>query len=371
MAGKVTVRRVKRRGEWRWCVDRVEQGRRVREFFRAAQEAEAHAVALRRQRSVAGDSWIRLSAAERAELIEVYAAARARNVSLREVWQEWCAQAPSRAKVTPTLAAAVKACLEAKRAAGRRERYLSALSAALGQFIRGREELALGSVTRLEIQAHVGAVASLHSRATRLNRLSTLFAWAVRAGHLDANPCDRIERVTPEQRPPLILTPEQAHHALQFTRDHWPRYLAWLALTLLAGVRPEEAERSEWSAIAPGHVVIAAQTSKVRWRRVVPLMPLAAEWLAEARKREAELPLPAISLKRFRRKLRDELKLPKWPADLLRHTAASYLLAEHQDAGKVASWLGNSAGVLLRHYRELVTREDAKRFWEGRRENAE
>lgn len=364
MAGKVTVRKVKRRGEARWVVDRVEQGRRVREFFKSAQEAEAHAVGLRKQRAQAGDAWIRLSAAERAELIEVFAAARERNVSLRDVWRDWCAAAPERAKATPTLAVAVASCLEAKRAAGRRERYLSALSAALGQFIRGREQVALGAITRREIQQHVEAVPALHSRATRLNRLSTLFSWAVRAGHLDANPCARIERVTPEHRPPLILTPEQAHQALAWTEAHWPRYLAWLALTLLAGVRPEEAEKTEWAAIAPEHVVIAAQTSKVRWRRVVPLMPLATHWLAKARLAKAELPLVPVSLKRFRRRLRDELKLAKWPADLLRHTAASYLLAHHQDAGKVAQWLGNSPGVLLRHYRELVTKEGAARFWE-------
>ena len=287
-------------------------------------------------------------------------------MSLREVWAQWLAAAPARAKASPALAESVAACLEAKRAAGRRERYLGALAGALRQFIKGRELVAIGAVTRREIEAHVQGVASLHSRATRLNRLSTLFSWAVRAGHLDANPCEQIERVTPEQRPPLILSPAQAAHALAWTHAHWPRYLAWLALALLAGVRPEEAERTEWEAITDAHVVIGAQTSKVRWRRIVPLMPAAASWLAEARRLEAELPLTSISLKRFRRRLRDELRLPHWPADLLRHTAASYLVAAHQDAGKVAQWLGNSPGVLLRHYRELVRKDAAEAFWATR-----
>lgn len=366
MAGKVAVRKVKRRGRIQWCVDRQEQGRRVREFFAGREAAEAHAVELRRQRSVAGAEWIRLSAAERAELIEVFAAARERGVGLRQVWQDWLARSAAPG-VRMSLREAMRQCLAAKIAAGRRSRYVDDLEGALGRFVRGREERDLASVTRAEIQAHVDGVAALHSRATRLNRLSTLFSWAVRAGVLAENPCRRVERVTPEAKVPVILSPEQAHRALAWTRAEAPRHLAWLTLALLAGVRPEEAAKSDWSAIVlqaeGGHVVIEAQASKVRWRRVVPLEALAVRWLREAQIVRAELPCVPQALKRFRRRLRDALGLTSWPADLLRHTAASYLLAHHQDAGKVAAMLGNSPGVLLRHYRELVTREQAARFW--------
>jgi hypothetical protein len=48
---------------------------------------------------------------------------------------------------------------------------------------------------------------------------------------------------------------------------------------------------------------------------------------------------------------------------VLRHTAASHWLAAWQDAGKVAHELGNSAGILLRHYRELVPRAESEKFW--------
>ncbi len=34
-----------------------------------------------------------------------------------------------------------------------------------------------------------------------------------------------------------------------------------------------------------------------------------------------------------------------------------------RDAGKVAKELGNSAGILLRHYHELMYRETAEKFW--------
>ncbi|MCL4180640.1 MAG: hypothetical protein KJ072_23195 [Verrucomicrobia bacterium] len=34
-----------------------------------------------------------------------------------------------------------------------------------------------------------------------------------------------------------------------------------------------------------------------------------------------------------------------------------------EDEGKVAASLGNSPGILHAHYRELVTRAEAKKFW--------
>ncbi|MCP5523587.1 MAG: hypothetical protein H7A46_18775 [Verrucomicrobiales bacterium] len=61
--------------------------------------------------------------------------------------------------------------------------------------------------------------------------------------------------------------------------------------------------------------------------------------------------------------MRDRLGFKAWPQDVLRHTAASQLLALRKDAAAVALELGNSPQVLLTHYRELVTREQAAEFW--------
>jgi hypothetical protein len=58
-----------------------------------------------------------------------------------------------------------------------------------------------------------------------------------------------------------------------------------------------------------------------------------------------------------------KLGLKAWPKDILRHTAASILMATWEDEGKLAATLGISPSVLHAHYRELVTRAEAKRFW--------
>lgn len=47
----------------------------------------------------------------------------------------------------------------------------------------------------------------------------------------------------------------------------------------------------------------------------------------------------------------------------LRHSFASYRLAEIHDAAKVALEMGNSPEKLFRHYRELVTPDEAKEWF--------
>ena len=53
----------------------------------------------------------------------------------------------------------------------------------------------------------------------------------------------------------------------------------------------------------------------------------------------------------------------KWKQNGLRHSAASYWFAGCNDAGRVAGYLGNSAAVIHRHYRELVTPADAVKWF--------
>ena len=54
----------------------------------------------------------------------------------------------------------------------------------------------------------------------------------------------------------------------------------------------------------------------------------------------------------------------KWPSNALRHSFASYYLARFDDAPKLALQLGHvGQDIIFRHYREVVTRQDAARYW--------
>ena len=53
-----------------------------------------------------------------------------------------------------------------------------------------------------------------------------------------------------------------------------------------------------------------------------------------------------------------------WPNNALRHSFASYHLADTQDAAKTALQLGHAESrTLFAHYRELVRPKDTKAFW--------
>lgn len=253
----------------------------------------------------------------------------------------------------------VAALLEAKRTANRTERYLKSLGYYLRQFAKGREERALADFTVEEVEAWLAKYPGQYSRQTWLARLSTLFAFAVRRGFIGSNPCDRLDRVTVDVPPPVILSPAEAERLLAWCPTVMRPYLV---LGMFAGVRPEEIERMDWAQIDLDGGTVRVE-GKTRRRRLVPLQPRAVGELRKHPLQAGAVAPSASTIARWRASAVKVLGWERWPQDVLRHTAASYLLALHGDAGKVATMLGNSSGVLLTHYHEPV-RESAKAdFW--------
>lgn len=204
------------------------------------------------------------------------------------------------------------------------------------------------------------------SLASNVGRMSSFFRFAVNRGWLEKNPCDTFEKPRIRRKTPQILSCEQSEKILRWTLENWPGMLAYLALAIFSGVRPEEMETLAWGAVdlSALHVIVSAEASKVSRRRICPISPNAAKWLEAAKAKGAYLPVSQSSRKRLVKDLRGQLGFQEWPQDVLRHTAASYMLAKVQDAGKVALWLGNSQKILLTHYAELVNKQDAQLFWE-------
>lgn len=272
----------------------------------------------------------------------------------------------SPARPSVPLSVAIERVLAAKRAAHRRPRYVQSLRQYLRLFAKGRESKEVSEFHVQEIEGWlVGRGEKPVTFRSNLGRLSALFAFCVRQGWCERNPCDRVEKPTIELKAPPIFSTRQVARCLVFTRRRQPQFLAWLALAVFAGIRPEECDRLEWGAVdlARGLVRIDAAASKVHRRRLVHLPPAAVAWLQLARTLGARLPLPRMTRRRCVHRLRQRLRLKRWPQDVLRHTAATYWLATERDAGRVALELGTSPRMLLQHYAEVVTAEVAARFW--------
>jgi integrase/recombinase XerD len=254
--------------------------------------------------------------------------------------------------------------LKAKRVANRRERYVKSLDSYLHFFARGREDKPLADFTRQDVEDWLGKYSTAYSRQTWLNRISTLFSFAVRRNVVARNPCDQVERVTVDKKRPRILTPAEANLLLQRCPT---LMIPYLTLAMFAGIRPEEVMRMKWEDIDLD-TRVAFVDGKTRRARYVPLEPRAVKLLADHPiKTGPVVPGPAIStnaaVRAWRESARQLLGLPRFPQDLLRHTAASYLIALLGDAGKVAKRLGNSEKTLSSHYYAPMTDRTCAEFW--------
>jgi integrase len=144
--------------------------------------------------------------------------------------------------------------------------------------------------------------------------------------------------------------------------------LPYLAISLFAGLRPNEAFQLRWEHIhfETGQIEVLGSTSKTRESRFVTLEPILAEWLLPYRQ-------PTGSITRRGTFKRDWLsfrsrcgynKSNPWPVDILRHTYGSYWLATHQDRAHLAEQMGNSVNIIKRHYRRAIPLSVAESFWQ-------
>ncbi len=147
-----------------------------------------------------------------------------------------------------------------------------------------------------------------------------------------------------------------------------------LALAAFAGLRSEEILRLDWLDVErrPGFIEIAADKAKTAARRLVPITPNLAQWLALSPRNAARVWRHSKAW--FFEATRDTVgrinneRKPKeprftWKANALRHSFISYRLAVIQDVNRVALEAGNSPRMIFQHYRELCTPADARTWF--------
>lgn len=349
-------------GKTGWCVDYgVRDGRRRREYFTIKQAAEQAFKQGQKDAQELGRRWTNLKPHERLTVAEIMAEIRCAGLTLRDVWDGYRKGAQVTTTGRQTLRQAIDLLVESKTKANKRPGYVTNLRQYLDAWARGQEHRSLASVTLDELESFVNAKESVGSRLTTINRLSTLFSFAVRKGWIVANPLKRIERPTVEATLPTILTDADTIKMLAYIKTTLPKLAPWFALALFAGLRPEEADQITWEKINldAGTVLIDPTISKVRNARTVHLEPVAVAWL----KLGGDLPLLQVTRRRALRKVRDFMGWEEWPKDVLRHTCASHWIALKKSYGAVAIEMGNSENILRKHYRAEVAQADCKKFW--------
>jgi hypothetical protein len=107
-------------------------------------------------------------------------------------------------------------------------------------------------------------------------------------------------------------------------------------------------------------IELRAGQAKTASRRIVPIADNLATWLAKIDRNGPVVPDAGVFLKA--RKLAKSLGLA-WPHNALRHSYISYRIAVVQSAAQVALEAGNSPAIIFKHYRELVTKEAADKWF--------
>jgi integrase len=137
---------------------------------------------------------------------------------------------------------------------------------------------------------------------------------------------------------------------------------AYLTLAAFAGVRPEEITRLHWNNIdlSQSLLYIPKSVSKTRDDREVPLTQNCVAWLLTCSNRTGPIQ-PKSSLATRFLKIRTFCGIETWrkqgepwPHDVLRHTFASSWLAVHKNRPLLAEIMGNSVGIIAKHYKRTI-----------------
>jgi integrase len=185
------------------------------------------------------------------------------------------------------------------------------------------------------------------------NEMDSIPVWKVKQ--------DEIEIFTPRE---MLFFLAVAHENL----------IPFLSIGGFAGLRSAEVERLDWSKIdlKKGYITVDAGIAKTNSRRLVPIVPNLKQWL-EPRAKEEGAVITISNVPNAIQRLVDSTRpinpndptkflAPQvpWKHNALRHSFCSYRLAEQKNAAQVALEAGNSPQMIFKHYRELVTEDEAK-----------
>jgi len=271
-----------------------------------------------------------------------------------------------------TLAELLPELIEAKTADGVSLRYRQELARELEA---ANKVLAkpVSEITSAEIDDFLRSL-TVGSRSRQNTRavLVTAFRFARSRGYLprDRNTAADIStRVKVKTGEVEIFTPHEMA-ALLAAAD--ADTLPLIALGAFAGLRTAEISRLEWKDIdfAQDIITVSAAKSKTASRRIVPIQPNLAQWLAPWMKTRGpvmpvtHLPAHSAWARLSEREARTAAAAKvQWKHNALRHSYGSYRLAKNRNAAEVALEMGNSPQMIFKHYRELVTPRDAAAWW--------
>ncbi len=342
---------------------------RNRQFFRQKSSAEtllAQKLAEKENYGIAGVSFNEQHRAEYlecSELLKDYPKA-----TIRDAMRLYLVHLQA-AKRTCTAAELVTELLEAKKADGASQRYVGDLSSRLTQFSNVFDGKPVAEITSTDIDQWLrnlsGRKTGKRLAATTRNNfrrvLVVAFNFARERGYCTGNPAEKTARAKVIETAVGILSVEQTEKLLESASS---TLVPFVAIGAFAGLRRAELERLDWSEVDLRQklIEVVAAKSKSARRRFVRIRPNLAKWL-QPYARTSGLVTPP-DYRELLDAARTGAEITEWPHNALRHSFASYHLAQFKDAAALALELGHSnSNLVFQHYRQLVKPKTAKMYW--------
>jgi integrase len=255
--------------------------------------------------------------------------------------------------------------VEAKRKDGLSARYVKNLRLYFERFSQDFGDQLIASVTIEELDAWFrGLPFAPKTRDNYRTYVGILFSHAFKRRMIDHNPVIFTARPKLIDKAPEIFAVDELRSLLVSAQQQAPAVLPMLAIGAFAGLRDAEIRRLHWNEVnlARGHIEVTAAKAKSARRRIVPIQPNLAAWLRPYTGMTGKV-VPVGDTNKLKA-VRKAAGLVKWPQNGLRHSFASYRLVASHDAARTALEMGHtSAQMLFAHYREIVTPEEAERYW--------
>ena len=163
-----------------------------------------------------------------------------------------------------------------------------------------------------------------------------------------------------------IWTPEEAKKILHTAHED---ELGFFAIGMFAGIRTCEICVMDWSQVKPhpdpdeSHIEVKAAGSKMKLgRRIVPILPPLAAFLAKIKPPKSGRIIPNMRMEKRMSEMQIRSKIP-WTKNARRHSFGSYRMAEIKNVYQVAEEMGNSPAMVKKHYFQAVTKAEASKFW--------
>lgn len=295
------------------------------------------------------------------------------DVTVREVVADYLAR-NERIKTSIRIDEAIYDFLDTKEAAGKSDRYLSDLRAKCNRFGKDHGEKTLAEIDVATVESWLeGLKVSAVTRNNYRRVLSVFFAWGAKRGYCKANPVTETEQAKEVSERVEIFEPGELRVILNAAPAD---LLPFLAIGAFAGLRAEEIRRLRWEDVdfLKKRIDVRASVAKSAATRYVPMREALLDWLQPIAEAAGDVaPVNAYEkLRAFRRKLEVKVTSGKekrpavaWKQNGLRHSFASYALADTDNAGQVALWLGHDSNkMIFKHYRERVTPEAAGEWFD-------